>query len=395
MRALIAILVLVLVVLGIGAAFAAGYLANDVAHPDRVDISSSDAAKADQAAAIEADILKLLQAHYYKKVDVDRLQGASIKAMLKPLDPWTQYMSPKETKAFADSTNGNYAGVGAALKQDGKKLVVTQVFDDSPAKAAGIRVGDWIVTVDGQATAGKSVEANVGKIRGPAGSDVVLQIRHAGSDKLITLPPITRRQIPIPETKTRLIEKNGKKIGYIQLFEFARGVGATIHSEIQKLQAQGAQAIVLDLRFNGGGLLDEAVNVTSDFLGKGVVVITQGLHERKETLVVRPNRATTLPVVVLVNHWTVSAAEITTGSLQDNQRAEIIGMPTYGKDLVQMVYKLPGGATLKMSIAKYLTPDGTDLYKRGIIPDIKVKDLPKTKTDEQLQRALTYLTTGQ
>jgi carboxyl-terminal processing protease len=395
MRALIAILVLVLVVLGIGAAFAAGYLANDVAHPNRVDISSSDAAKADQAAAIEADILKLLQAHYYEKVDVDKLQGASIKAMLKPLDPWTQYMTPKETKDFADSTNGNYAGVGAALKQDAKRLIVTQVFDGSPAKEAGIRVGDWIVTVDGQPTAGKSVEANVGKIRGPAGSDVVLQIRHAGSDKLITLPPITRRQIPIPETKTRLIEKNGKKIGYIQLFQFARGVGATIHSEIQKLQGQGAEAIVLDLRFNGGGLLDEAVNVTSDFLGKGVVVITKGLHEPKEVLAVRPNRATSLPMVVLVNHWTVSAAEITTGSLQDNRRAEIIGMPTYGKDLVQKVYDLPGGATLKMSIAKYLTPDGTDLYKRGILPDIKVKDLPKTKTDEQLQRALTYLTTGQ
>ena len=183
----------------------------------------------------------------------------------------------------------------------------------------------------------------------------------------------------------------GEKVGYVQLFEFASGVGSTVHKDIAQLQSQGAQWIILDLRYNGGGLLSEGVNVASDFISSGVVVSTKGLHSPLETFDVDRGSATSLPVVVLVNGFTASASEIVTGALQDHHRATVIGTRTFGKGLVQNVIPLPGGANLKLTTAVYLTPDGRDINKKGIEPDVVVRDNPKTKRDEQLQAALHYI----
>jgi len=185
------------------------------------------------------------------------------------------------------------------------------------------------------------------------------------------------------------------KVGYVQLFEFSSGATEKVRAALQKLQQRGAQKIVFDLRYNGGGLLDEGVGVAGDFLQPGLVVVTtQGMHSPKEVYRSSGGPATPLPVVVLVNHWTASAAEIVSGALQDQGRATIVGTRTFGKGLVQYPFALPGGASLKLTIAVYLTPRGTDINHVGIIPTVSAKDDPKTKRDEALQRALRFIATG-
>jgi carboxyl-terminal processing protease len=335
----------------VGAVF--GYWLNG-----RSGLSRAERVSAAQAAGLEQKIIEELQAHYYKAVNVDQLSQAGIAGMLHSLhDPWTVYMSPK---------------------------------DGSPALQAGIKAGDMIVTVDGQPTKAVSLDVNIGRIKGQEGSQVKLQVRSAASGQVRDLT-ITRRQIAIPETRTHMYTAGGEKVGYVQLFEFASGVGGTVHKDIAQLQAQGAQWIILDLRYNGGGLLSEGINVASDFISGGVVVSTKGLHSPLETFGVDRGLATSLPAVVLVNRFTASASEIVTGALQDHRRATVIGTRTFGKGLVQNVIPLPGGANLKITTAVYYTPDGRDINKKGIEPAVVVRDDLKTKRDEQLQAALHYI----
>jgi carboxyl-terminal processing protease len=378
---LVAVVVLALVV---GAVF--GYWLNG-----RSSLSGAKPATAAQAADLEQRIIQELQAHYYKAVNVEQLSQAGITGLLHSLhDQWTVYMSPQESQTLQEETQGSYSGIGAGLEKKDGKLLVTRVFAGSPALQAGIKAGDVIVTVDGQPTKDASLEVNTGRIKGPEGTQVRLQMRSASSGQVRDLT-ITRRQIPIPETRIHMYTAGAEKVGYVQLFEFASGVGGTVHKDIAQLQAQGAQWVILDLRYNGGGLLSEAINVTSDFIGSGVVVSTKGLHSPAETFDVNGGSATALPMVVLVNGFTASASEIVTGALQDHRRATVIGTRTFGKGLVQNVIALPGGANLKITTAVYFTPNGRDINKKGIEPAVVVRDDPKTKRDEQLQAALHYI----
>jgi carboxyl-terminal processing protease len=348
-------------------------------------------ATAAQAGGLERQIIQELQAHYYKAVNVDQLSQAGIAGLLHSLhDPWTVYMTPQESQTLQEETQGSYSGVGAALEKKDGKLLITRVFDGSPAQQAGIKAGDAIVAVDGQPTKGVSLEVDVGRIKGKEGTQVKLQVRLQTGGRVRDLT-ITRREIAIPETRMHMYRAGGEKVGYVQLFEFANGVGSTVHKDIAQLQSQGAQWIILDLRYNGGGLLSEGINVASDFIGSGVVVSTKGLHSPLETFDVDRGLATSLPAVVLVNGFTASASEIVTGALQDHHRATVIGQRTFGKGLVQIVVPLPGGANLKVTTAVYYTPDGRDINKKGIEPQVVVRDNPKTKRDEQLQAALHYI----
>ena len=387
MRSSVRILLLVAVVvlaLVVGAVF--GYWLNG-----RSSLSGAKPATAAQAADLEQRIIQELQAHYYKAVNVEQLSQAGITGLLHSLhDQWTVYMSPQESQTLQEETQGSYSGIGAGLEKKDGKLLVTRVFAGSPALQAGIKAGDGIVAVDGQPTKDASLEVSIGRIKGQEGTQVKLQMRSAASGQVRDLT-ITRRQIPIPETRTHVYSAGGEKVGYVQLFEFASGVGSTVHKDIAQLQSQGAQWVILDLRYNGGGLLSEAINVTSDFIGSGVVVSTKGLHSPAETFDVTGGSATSLPVVVLVNGFTASASEIVTGALQDHNRATVIGTRTFGKGLVQNVIPLPGGANLKITTAVYYTPAGRDINKKGIEPAVVVRDDPKTKRDEQLQAALHYI----
>jgi carboxyl-terminal processing protease len=267
--------------------------------------------------------------------------------------------------------------------------VITTVFDGSPAKAKGLAPGDVIVTVDGEPTKGVAIDTSISRIKGDEGSTVVLGIQPKGK-KTTEQVTVVRKQIEIPETSERIIRADGTKVGYIQLYEFGGLASRDVRENVETLTAKGAEWFILDLRYNGGGLLTQAVDVTGVFQA-GLVTSTAGLHSPKEELTATGPVATKKPMVVLVNGFSASASEIVTGALKDHEPATIISTTTSGKALVQSIIDLGNGAALKLTTAVYLTPDGTNINKKGITPDLVVKDKPKTKKDDVLQRALRFI----
>ena len=346
-------------------------------------------------AALYRQVLRDLQRDYYRPVNVAKLGQAGITGLLAALhDPYTVYFTPRQAKAFSAQLAGTYTGIGTGVDVKDGKLTVTQVFAGSPAALAGIRSGEVIVTVDGVPTAGKPVSASVARIVGPAGTKVRLQLRRAGSAGLVDLT-LTRRKIAAPLTTSRILNDHGTKVGYVSLSAFADGAGRQVGRALADLQKRGAQRLIFDLRDNGGGLVSEAVNVASDFLPSGrVVVSTQGLHSPSDVLSTGSGEHSSLPLVLLVNGNTASAAEIVTGALQDYKRATVIGTKTFGKGVVQTVLPLAGGASLKITIASYLTPLGRNLNHKGIVPTITVAQSPKSTVDQALRRALRFIATG-
>jgi carboxyl-terminal processing protease len=370
-------------------AFAAGFgLATLLAR-------GGSSASAKGQANLYRQVLQDLQHDYYRPVDVSRLGRAGIAGLLASLhDPYTVYFTPQQANAFRQELSGTYTGIGTAVDTRGGRLTVTQVFPGSPAALADVRPEETIVTIDGVPTAGKSVNASVARIIGPAGTQVRLQLRRAGIAGLIDLT-LTRRKISPPLTSSRLIDDHGTKVGYVSLSAFAQGAGAQVGRAVAALQKRGAQRLVFDLRDDGGGLVDEAVKVASDFLPAGkVVVTTRGLHQPREVLKTSGGDPTSLPLVVLVNGNTASASEIVTGALQDYRRATVIGTRTFGKGVVQTVLPLPGGASLKITIAAYLTPLGRNINHKGIEPSIVVVQKPHGSADRALPRALRFIATG-
>jgi carboxyl-terminal processing protease len=382
-----------IIVLLLPLGFLGGYfVGNHSTGNDAIHLSSGQKKTAQSAAQLQQKIVEYLQSRYYRAVDVSKLGQAGIDGMLKSLnDPWTEYLSPSLVRSFAQDLQGTYTGIGATLQMKGDRLLITSVFDGSPAKMAGLAAGDRIVSVDGRSTAGLSLVANIAHIKGATGTKVTLVVAPAGGGLQRTLT-LTRKEIAMPLTVHRMLHAGSVPVGYVALGQFSEGAGAQVHTALRDVIAKGAKWIVFDLRDNGGGLLSEAVDVSSDFLKGGVVVSTQGLHSSKSVLKAAANQATGLPVVVLVNGFTASASEIVSGALQDHHRAFLIGTKTFGKGLVQNILALPNGAALKLTTAIYLTPDGRNINKLGIRPDKVVSDNPKTKADEVLQVALKYIT---
>jgi carboxyl-terminal processing protease len=341
-------------------------------------------------------VLSDLQGHYYKPVDLTKADQKGIAALLKSLhDPYSVYFTPKEAKAFDRQLSGSYTGVGTAVDLKRGRLTVVKVFPSSPAAQARITPGEVIVSVNGVSTAGKTADASVARIVGPAGTTVRLQLRRRGRPRLVDVS-LTRRVISVPLTTSRMLNDHGKKVGYVALSSFSQGAGDEVRRAIVGLQRRGAQALVFDLRDNGGGLVNEAVGVAGDFLPSGKVVVSmQGLHSAREVLTTSGGTPAGLPLVVLVNGNTASASEIVTGALQDLGRATVIGTQTFGKGVVQTVFPLSGGAELKMTIASYRTPLGRDINHKGIRPDIVVKAVRGAHADLVLTRALSFIASGQ
>ena len=387
MRALRTIVVVLLVALG----FLGGYFVGWYLHGENVvRLSTGEANAAKKAGDLQQNIIEELQGRYYKAVDVDKLSQAGVRGSLKSLnDPYTVYLSPKETQGFEEKQSGQYSGIGAALEKSKQGLVITSVFAGSPAAKAGLKPGDIIVTVDGQLTADAAIESSIARIKGNEGTHVKVGIKPKAGGPVKTVD-IVRHRIEFPETRRTMERAGGEKVGYVQLYEFGGLAARDVRREVQALADKGAQSFILDLRYNGGGLLSQAVDVTGIFQ-TGVVTSTKGLHSRLEVLETNGLVATEKPLVLLVNGYSASASEIVTGALKDHQRAEVIGTRTFGKGLVQSIVSLGNGAALKLTTAVYLTPNGTDINKKGIVPDIVVRDDPKTKKDEQLQAALKYL----
>ena len=343
--------------------------------------------------ALRAEIIDSIEDNYYKPVDESKMDDASLKGIVESLnDPYSHYLTPKETRAFNEDVSGQFEGVGMNVEQDRRGLKVLRVFEGSPAETAGIDRGDFILAVDGRSIAGVSSEIATSRIKGPAGTSVQLRVFTPGAERDRTVK-VKRERIEVPVARGRVKVVNGHKVGVVELFGFSEGAHALLSREIKKLRRRGAEAIVLDLRGNGGGLLLEAVGVSSLFIEDGKIVSVRGRHRAERTHDAEGDAILpeSVPVAVLVDGGSASASEIVTGALRDRGRATVVGTRTFGKGLVQEVERLSNGGVLDITVANYYLPGGETITTKGIKPQVRAVDDPDTKRDEALPVALDTL----
>ena len=350
-----------------------------------------------EPAGLTTEAAEAIQDGYYRPVGDQELGNATLQGMVRELrkrhgDRFTEYFSPEALAAFNEQIEGRFSGVGLSVIEVPKGLRVAQVFPRSPAEEAGIEVGDTVVSVEGESLAGKSSEEATKLIKGPEGTQVTIGVRDAKSGKTRKLT-LTRAEVTLPNVSSKVETVDGRKLGYVRLFSFSEGAHGQLARGVEKVRKQGAEGIVLDLRHNPGGLLDEAVLTASLFLPEGEVVVrtnsrTQGKSVHKTT----DGRISRLPVVVLIDRGTASAAEILTAALADDAGAEVVGTRSYGKGVFQEERSLANGGALKLTVGEYFTPDGVNLAEsHGIHPDVKAQDDPKTQADEAEERAFEVL----
>jgi len=350
----------------------------------------------DSSAGLTAEATELIQDNYYRPVGKTELGNASLQGMVRGLrkqfhDRFSDYFSPENLARFNEEISGRFSGIGLSVTEVKRGLRADHVFHGSPAQRAGVEVGDVIVSVDGHSIAGVDSEVATAKIKGPEGTDVVVGVLDPKTGKTRDVR-LTRAQVSLPIVTSRVKAVAGRKLGYVRLVTFSEGAHAVLRKAVEKVERQGAEGIVLDLRGNGGGLLEEAVLTASIFLPKGQVVVTtdsrtQGHAVYKTVGENLPKR----PIVVLIDRNTASAAEILTAALADDAGATVVGTRSYGKGVFQQEVDLSNGGALKLTIGEYFTPDGTNLAGKGIHPDVPARDDPRTKADEGMQRALRVL----
>ncbi len=347
----------------------------------------------DESAGLNLEATELIEDNYFRPVGPIELTNASLQGMVRELrrrhrDRFSDYFSPEALERFDEEISGHFSGIGLTVTQVAQGLRVDSVFPKSPAQRAGIKPGDLIVSVDGDSIAGESSAASTEKIKGPEGSTVTLGVRSDPAAKARQLE-VTREQISLPVVSSRVKEVNGRKLGYVRLLSFSEGAHAALREAVEKVQKQGAKGVVLDLRGNGGGLLEEAVLSASIFLPKDEVVVTtdsrtQG-HAVYKTV---GDNLPKLPLAVLIDRNTASAAEILTAALADDAGATVVGTRSYGKGVFQQELGLSNGGALKLTVGEYFTPNGVNLAKsHGIHPEVKARDTPSTPADEALERA--------
>jgi carboxyl-terminal processing protease len=366
-------------------------------HPDDLPSGVRNTLVADSQGRLYQEAMGIIERDYYRPVDPKQSLDESLTAVVKGLDDrFSNYFSPKAYSDFNEVTGGQFEGVGMTVEQDPKGLRIISVYPDTPAKRGGLKPGDLITAVNGKSLAGASSAEATTRIKGPAGTTVRLTIRSGGKERTVSLQ---RQKVEIPVVESSMKHAGGQPVAYVHLASFTSGAHGQVRSAIDGLLHKGAKGVVLDLRDNGGGLLDEAVLISSIFLPDGKVVSTKG-RARPEHVYDATGGAisTKIPVVVLVNGQTASASEIVTGALQDRHRATVVGTHTFGKGVFQEVERLSNGGALDITVGEYFLPSGRNLggggVKRGsgITPNVEAKDNPKTpRVDEGLDAALQAL----
>ncbi|MFN8791705.1 MAG: S41 family peptidase [Bdellovibrionales bacterium] len=322
-----------------------------------------------------AKVLNLIQQYYVEEVDTRKLIYGAIKGMLRELDPHTNFMPPEMFKEFENETTGEFGGLGIEISVQNGILTVISPIEDTPAYKAGIKAGDKIVAIDGQSTKGMSLAEASQFLRGKRGSKVVLKIVREGSDDPQDVG-IVRGSVKIKSVKYTDLEDG---YAYVKITSFientARDLERAIDEHIEKNKRM--DGLLIDLRKNPGGLLDQAIKMSDMFLKEGVIVSTMGRGGRDKEVVSasRKGKRTDFPVVILVDQYSASASEIVSGALQDNKRALIVGERTFGKGSVQSIVKLQDGSGLKLTVARYYTPKGVSIQAEGIKPDIEIEEI--------------------
>jgi carboxyl-terminal processing protease len=346
---------------------------------------------------LTAEASELIEDSYYRPVGETELGNASLQGMVRELrkrhgDRFSEYFSPESLESFNQAIEGRFSGVGLSVVPVERGLRAVQVFPDSPADRAGIVPGDTIVSVDGDSIAGQSSTEATGRIKGPEGTEVTLGVRDAKSGRVRQLR-LTRAEVALPNVSSRIETVAGRRLGYVRMVSFSEDAHALLAGAVRRVEREGARGIVLDLRGNPGGLLDEAVLSASLFLPEGEVVVktesrTQGDSVQKAV----GGAVSKLPLAVLIDRGTASAAEILAAALADDAGAPVVGTRSFGKGVFQQEEHLSNGGALKLTVGEYFTPDGVNLARsRGIHPDVKVSDNPETPADEGKERALGVL----
>jgi len=327
-----------------------------------------------------------LTENYYRELGPEILGRKTIPELLEALgDPNTEYLSAAQYTSLKNRTARSYSGVGLTVEPSRAGLVVTSALR-GPARQAGVRPGDTIVRIEGRPAGRLTFDQSINLIKGEKGTVVHLTVRRQNGRRISFT--VVRSDVAVPSLSARLVKFGGAKIGYVKLLSFPDSSADRVNEATHTLVEHGAKGIILDLRDNPGGLLTEAVRTTSVFLEKGVVCTVSGLHQEETVYEVNGGaQFPRLPVTVLVNGGSASAAEIVASALADNERAVIVGQRTYGKASVQSIRPLSAGRALKLTTATYLTPLGADLAGHGIRPSVKVDNDPLTRRDEMIRAA--------
>ena len=347
----------------------------------------------EEPTSLVAEASEIVQDNYFRKVGDTELGNASLQGMVRELrrrhaDRFSDYFSPESLEGFNQQIEGHFSGVGLSVIEVKKGLRVIKVFKGSPAEAGGVEAGDTIVSVEGESIAGLDSTESTQKIKGPEGTQVTVGIEKKNGKK--SEKTLTRANVVLPNVSSRVFHSDGKVIGYVRLLSFSSEASRQLAHGIEKAKGEGAEGLVLDLRENPGGLLDEAVSSASLFLPEGEVVVstksrTKGDTERKSG----SGKIVDVPFDVLIDRGTASAAEIMTAALQDDAGATVVGTRSYGKGVFQEEHDLANDGALKLTVGEYFTPNGKNLHRTGgIHPEVKVVDNPHTPVDEARQKAL-------
>ncbi|SPF38987.1 Carboxyl-terminal protease [Candidatus Desulfosporosinus infrequens] len=344
-------------------------------------------------------VVQLIHSDYLEKVTTDQLVEGATRGMVEKLgDPYSTYMNAKENQELLQMLNGKFGGIGIVLSlKDPKRLVVLSTIKNSPASQAGIQLGDVVSEINNAETASMDQEKAVDMLRGDPGTKVSLALYRESTNKTFTVS-LTRENITVPTVDGEALPGN-PDIAYVDISQFAPDTGTELKDTLTKMDIKKFKGLILDMRYNPGGELNAAVQVASYFIPKGPVVYIVDKKGNVDTEMTE-NKYLGMPMVVLVNEESASAAEIVSGAIKDDKTATLVGVKTFGKGIVQTIFPLDGGTSVKLTTAKYLTPNKVSINKIGIEPDVIV-ELPKgqpatispmdTSFDPQLQKALQTL----
>jgi carboxyl-terminal processing protease len=322
-----------------------------------------------------ADVFAIVERNYVEPVKANNLINGAINGMLETLDPHSNYMAPEVYKEMQTETRGSFGGIGFEITIRDKVLTVVAPIEDTPASRAGIQSGDMILRIDGKSTKDMTLMEAVKLMRGPQGTQVTITVMRQGftEPKDFTM---TRAIIPIRSVRFKTLEPG---YGYIKVSQFIERTFSDLENALKKIESKEKplKGLILDLRNNPGGLLEQAVKVADLFLESGMIVYTEGRVEgqKMKFFVQKKEKVQEYPMIVLVNGGSASASEIVAGALQDQGRAVILGTQTFGKGSVQTIIPLEDGSALRLTTARYYTPNGRSIQAQGIAPDIAVADL--------------------
>jgi carboxyl-terminal processing protease len=341
-------------------------------------------------------ISALIEYYFYEDVDDDALADGVYKGLMEALDdPYSVYYTAEEYEELMIDTTGNYAGIGAVLTKDttdGSVRVVT-VYDGSPAQLAGLQPQDVIISADDAIAAEEDLDIFVRSVRGEEGTTVTIVYQRDGVESTVEM---TRAQVSVPSVSYKMLDHN---IGYVYMSEFSQNTKEQFDAAMADLTAQGMEAVIFDLRYNGGGLLDSVTEILDEILPQGTTVYMEDKHGERTTYTSDAEHYLDMPIAVLVSGSTASAAEIFSGAIRDFDYGTLIGTTTFGKGIVQSTIPLSDGSAIKITMATYYTPSGECIHKKGIDPDIELEyeflgnedDSYDESLDNQIQKAMEVL----